>query len=106
MVQGKGIEPRHLRLVLVILFGACCLGSLASGASANRSGYAITLVTKALDSEFWAQVKLGAEEAARQHTDIQLSVLAPARELDDDQQVDILESQIRKRVYGLAVVHG
>jgi ribose transport system substrate-binding protein len=96
------VNCRYLKFSFLIL----CLGSLGSCVSSNRSGYTITLVTKALDSEFWAQVKLGAEEAARQHTDIQLSVLAPAREIDVDQQVNILEDQILKRVSGLAVVPG
>lgn len=88
-----------LVLMLVLsAFTSCRLGS--------REGYAITLVTKALDSEFWAQVKLGAEETARLHPDIQLSVLAPEREIYVDQQVNILEDQILKRVSGLAVVPG
>jgi ribose transport system substrate-binding protein len=94
---------RKLRLILVLLV-VCCGG--LSCRSGSREGYAITLVTKALDSEFWAQVKLGAEEAARQHPDIQLSVLAPEREIYVDQQVNILEDQILKRVSGLAVVPG
>jgi len=59
-----------------------------------------------LDSEFWAQVKLGAEEAARQHPDIQLSVLAPERENYVDQQVKILEYQSHNRDSDLAVVPG
>jgi ribose transport system substrate-binding protein len=72
----------------------------------QQGGYAITLVTKALDSEFWAQVKRGAEEAARLHPEIRLNVLAPAREIYVDQQVNILEDQILKRVSALAVVPG
>ena len=101
-----GVRGRCLKPVLVVLLVSCCLGSLASCHSGSRRGYAITLVTKALDSEFWAQVKLGAEEAARQHPDIQLSVLAPEREIYVDQQVNILEDQILKRISGLAVVPG
>jgi ribose transport system substrate-binding protein len=61
-------------------------------------------VTKALDSEFWQTLKNGAEEAARQHPDIELSVLAPEREINIDQQVSILEDQILKKVSALAVV--
>ncbi|HEY3138618.1 MAG TPA: sugar ABC transporter substrate-binding protein [Blastocatellia bacterium] len=66
----------------------------------------IVIVTKALDSEFWQTLKRGAEEAARQHPDIELSVLAPEREINIDQQVSILEDQILKKVSALAVVPG
>jgi ribose transport system substrate-binding protein len=66
----------------------------------------IVIVTKALDSEFWQTLKGGAEEAARQHPDIELSVLAPEREINIDQQVSILEDQILKKVSALAVVPG
>ena len=66
----------------------------------------IVIVTKALDSEFWLTLKSGAEEAARQHPDVELSVLAPEREINIDQQVSILEDQILKKVSALAVVPG
>jgi ribose transport system substrate-binding protein len=66
----------------------------------------IVIVTKALDSEFWQTLKSGAEEAARQHPDIELAVLAPEREINIDQQVSILEDQILKKVSALAVVPG
>jgi ribose transport system substrate-binding protein len=66
----------------------------------------IVIVTKALDSEFWQTLKRGAEEAARQYPDIELSVLAPEREINIDQQVSILEDQILKKVSALAVVPG
>ncbi len=95
----------HLKAAFFLLLVGAALLPI-SCRSASRGGYTITLVTKALDSEFWAQVKRGAEEAARQHPDIQLSVLAPAREIYVDQQVNILEDQILKRVSALAVVPG
>jgi ribose transport system substrate-binding protein len=66
----------------------------------------VVIVTKALDSEFWQTLKTGAEEAARQHPDIELSVLAPEREINIDQQVSIIEDQILKKVSVLAVVPG
>ncbi len=65
--------------------------------------YRITVVTKALDSEWWMSVKRGCEAAAREHPEIALSVLAPEREINIDQQVAILEDQILKKVSALAV---
>ncbi len=86
-------------VMLLLLVGGC------NRADATRKRR-IVIVTKALDSEFWQTLKSGAEEAARQHPDIQLSVLAPEREINIDQQVSILEDQILKKVSALAVVPG
>ena len=63
----------------------------------------ITVVAKALDSEWWQRVKAGAEAAARANPRVRLAVLAPEREVNIDQQVSILEDQITKRVAALAV---
>jgi len=70
---------------------------------AGTSKLEIVLVTKALDSEFWQRLKTGAEQAARQDPQVRLSVLAPEREINIDQQVAILEDQIHKKVAALAV---
>ncbi|MBZ5728365.1 MAG: sugar ABC transporter substrate-binding protein [Acidobacteriia bacterium] len=76
-------------------------------ASCGRSGKTKTLeiafVTKALDSEWWQRVKAGAEEAARADPAVRLSVLAPEREVNIDQQVSILENQVTRGVSALAV---
>lgn len=63
----------------------------------------LVVVTKALDSEWWMTVKQGAEAAAREHPDVELTVLAPEREINIDQQVAILEDQILKKVSALVV---
>ena len=63
----------------------------------------VTVVTKALDSEWWQRVRAGAEDAAKAHPGLRVAVLAPERELNIDQQVSILEDQITKRVGALAV---
>src|SRR3989442_3980105 len=86
-------------VMLLLLIGGC------NRADATRKRR-IVIVTKALDSEFWQTLKSGAEEAARQHPDVELSVLAPEREINIDQQVSILEDQILKKVSALAVVPG
>ncbi|RMF61320.1 MAG: sugar ABC transporter substrate-binding protein [Calditrichaeota bacterium] len=63
----------------------------------------VTIVTKAMDSEFWQALRAGAEDAAKAHPEVGLSVLAPTREINIDQQVNILEDQILKGVSALAV---
>jgi len=87
---------------------AVMLLSLVGGCNRadTKPKHRIVIVTKALDSEFWQTLKSGAEEAARQHPDVELSVLAPEREINIDQQVSIIEDQILKKVSALAVVPG
>lgn len=77
---------------------------LAAGCTQNRSGkLEIVLVVKALDSEWWQRVKAGAEAAAGTDPKVKLTILAPEREINIDQQVAILEDQILKKVSAMAV---
>ncbi len=69
----------------------------------SKEVYRITIITKALDSEFWQKLKQGAEDAAKQYPEVQLSVLAPTQEINIDQQVNILEDQILKRVSAIVL---
>jgi ribose transport system substrate-binding protein len=84
-------------LIAVALFTGSC------GRGGKAKTINIAFVTKALDSEWWQRVKSGAEEAARADPGVRLSVLAPEREVNVDQQVSILENQITKGVSALAV---
>lgn len=80
----------------IVTLGAC-------GRGGQTKTLDITLVTKALDSEWWQRVKAGAEDAAKANPGVRLAVVAPEREVNIDQQVSILEDQITKRVAALAV---
>jgi ribose transport system substrate-binding protein len=77
----------------------------ALGAACNRSKpeTTIALVTKAMDSEFWLMVAAGARQAAAARPDVKLAIGAPDREINVDQQVSILEDQIRRGVKVLVV---
>jgi ribose transport system substrate-binding protein len=90
-----------MRTLIAVALSATMLASC--GRSSQTKSLDITLVTKALDSEWWQRVKAGAENAAKAHPGVRLAVLAPERELNIDQQVSILEDQITKRVGALAV---
>jgi len=89
--------PAFVAIVMAValLLGAC--------AGRKDKRLEIALVVKALDSEFWQRIRAGAEEAARADPGVKLAVLAPAQEINIDQQVSILEDQILKRVAALAV---
>jgi ribose transport system substrate-binding protein len=84
-------------LVLAVGFIAGC----------NRDGgngkKTIAFVPKAMDSEFWLTMRAGAEKAIEGRDDVVLSVLAPDREINVDQQVSILEDQIQRGAKALVV---
>jgi len=95
-----------LSISAIVMIGVMLLLAAGCNRTDATRKMRIVIVTKALDSEFWQTLKSGAEEAARQHPDVELSVLAPEREINIDQQVSILEDQILKKVSALAVVPG
>src|SRR5712692_2197251 len=100
MAPGVNVMNRRGgRWLVVIALGA----SLSCGRSSPGKTIRVTLVTKALDSEWWQRVKAGAEAAARASAGVKLAVLAPEREINIDQQASILEDQITKRISALAV---
>ena len=73
------------------------------GASVQPKEIEIALVTKAMDSEFWLVMADGARAAAAARPGVKLSIVAPDREINIDQQVTILEDQTRKGVKALVV---
>ncbi|MEO8500336.1 MAG: sugar ABC transporter substrate-binding protein [Vicinamibacteria bacterium] len=81
------------------------LGLTLAFAGCNRppEKKVIALVTKAMDSEFWLVLADGAKSAAAEHPDYELVIAAPDREINVDQQVSILENQIRRGVKVLLV---
>jgi ribose transport system substrate-binding protein len=89
-------SPTAILLVFAGLMLSCHRPSSSAGPQ-------IALVAKALDSEWWQRVKTGAEEAASAAPGVHLSVLAPEREVNIDQQVAILEDQITIGASAIAV---
>jgi ribose transport system substrate-binding protein len=83
-------------LSLTFRLAVACFALLALSTCARKAEQrSIALVAKAMDSEFWISVREGARAAAA-GKDVQLSVLAPDREINIDQQVAILEDQIQR----------
>ena len=63
----------------------------------------VTIVTKAMDSEWWKTVRAGAEKFASEQNDMKLNVLAPDREINVQQQIQIIEDQVTNEVDGLVM---
>ena len=89
------MKARILAVTLAALAGAAC------GRGENKT--LVAFVPKAMDSEFWLAVAEGAKGAAATRADVHLSIVAPDREINIDQQVSILEDQIRKGARALVV---
>ena len=73
-----------LKFISIIALSILCLFCNKQ----TEKGIRITIITQAMDSEFWQKVKQGAEDAAEEFA---------------DQQVNIVEDQILKRVSAIAV---
>lgn len=107
---------RYVTARNLILFGAMIMilaGSLA-GCGRNRdagtagdqsqreSRRRIALITKAMDSEFWTEMRAGAEDAAKE-LGIDLSVLAPDMETNVERQFKIIEDAIAAKYDAIIV---
>jgi ribose transport system substrate-binding protein len=92
-----------MRRVACLALAAVIIGGGALGCGRGSAGKTIALVPKAMDSEFWLAVGAGAREAAESRGDVTLSIVAPDREINIDQQVSILEDQLRRGVRVLIV---
>ena len=80
------------------------LAVLAAGAcNRGKEDVTIALVTKAMDSEFWLKVAEGAKAGAAERPGVKLTIVAPDREINVDQQVSMLEDQVRRGVKALVV---
>ena len=83
--------------------GALLGGLAALGCNRGKEEVTIALVTKAMDSEFWLMVAEGAKAGAAERPGVRLTIVAPDREINVDQQVSILEDQVRRGVKALVV---
>ncbi len=92
-----------MRRVTAVAGAALMAAGVAVGCGRMPGGKTIALVPKAMDSEFWLAVGTGARDAAAARGDVTLSIVAPDREINIDQQVSILEDQLRRGVSVLIV---
>jgi ribose transport system substrate-binding protein len=82
---------------------ALLTAALLCGAAAAGEKYRVSIIAKAMDSEWWQTVKGGAERFARENPDMELVVLAPDREINVQQQIQIIEDQITNGVSSLVI---
>jgi ribose transport system substrate-binding protein len=81
----ENIMKKHALTIVAAFFLAICI--------APAGEIKIAMVLKAFDSQFWLDVKAGAEDAAKA-AGASIVVMAPDREINVQQQVQIVEDQL------------
>lgn len=93
---------KNCKMILIVMMFLLAI-HVFSCSTTQVDGYRITIITQSMDCEFWQVIKQGAKDAAEEYSDVKLVVLAPAREINIDQQVNILEDQVLKHVSAIAI---
>src|SRR6267142_2341814 len=93
--------PSHRRLIVAV-----CLSVLLSAHSAEQA-YTIAVIPKGTTHEFWKSVNAGAIKAQRELTSrgtkIELIWKGPLREDDRDQQIQVVENFMARRVSAIVL---
>jgi ribose transport system substrate-binding protein len=101
--RGQKMKKSLVYLAVGMLIFTMCLGSsLITNQAKAAEEYKISVVLKALNSDYWKSVKAGAEAAAEKYG-VNLSVIGPNNETQVIQQINLLEDQLVKGVQGLVV---
>lgn len=75
----------------------------AGVANAENKPLSVSVVIKATDSDFWQYLAVGANNYAKDHPDVTVTVLGAPSETDVDKQVSILENLVAKKPDGILV---
>jgi ribose transport system substrate-binding protein len=90
---------KKLSIALSLSVAALALG-LATASAAQKD---IAVVIKATDSDFWQYLAVGANNYAKEHPDVKVTIYGAASETDVDKQVSILENIVAKKIPGILV---
>jgi len=95
---GKELGVRRNAVNRKILLGIVCGAVLASaGSTALRADDVyIPLISKGFQHQFWQAVKVGAEQAAKEHS-VRITFEGPETEAMVDKQIDMLSAALAKK---------
>ncbi|MDI9484753.1 MAG: sugar ABC transporter substrate-binding protein [Bacillota bacterium] len=88
------------RTLLVVLVVTLLVGALAGTTFAQD--YRISVVLKALNSDYWKTVEAGANAAAEEFG-VEISVVGPSAETQVQEQFDMLQDQLTREIDALVV---
>jgi ribose transport system substrate-binding protein len=90
-----------IKLFLSLLSVSLCL--CAGVAVAQTKPLNIAVIIKATDSDFWQYMAIGAQNYAKEHPNVKVTLFGPPSESDVDKQVAILENVITKKPDGILI---
>src|SRR6266699_4062854 len=89
-----------------LIWLSLCFGALFSITGAEKS-YTIAVIPKGTTHEFWKSINAGAikaqQELARQGTKVEVIWKGPLREDDRDQQIQVVENFMTRRVSAIVL---
>ena len=88
------------RTLLVVLVVTLLVGAFAGTTLAQN--YRISVVLKALNSDYWKTVEAGANAAAEEFG-VEISVVGPSAETQVQEQFDMLQDQLTREIDALVV---
>src|SRR3974390_1775565 len=94
------------KLLQQILLFCCCFTPLSSFTAAEKS-YTIAVIPKGTTHEFWKSINAGAVKAQREltaaGTKVEIIWKGPLREDDRDQQIQVVENFLARRVSAMVL---
>lgn len=89
-------------IVMLLVLAGCSSNRKSSGEDGNTENIKIAFITKAMDSEFWYEMKSGAE-AAMIELGIEVSFQAPDVETNVERQFNIIQDAIASKYDAIIV---
>ena len=87
-------KTQKIFILVTLLCVAALLGGLAL--AADNSRIYIPVISKGFQHQFWQEVKLGAEKAAKEY-DVDITFEGPETEAMVDKQIDMLQTALNKK---------
>jgi ribose transport system substrate-binding protein len=94
---------RRSLLATAMFAGAAAVVGFGAIPAARAADKEIAVIIKATDSDFWQYLVVGAENYAKEHPGLHVTIYGPPSETDVEQQVAILENVISKKPAGIVI---
>jgi ribose transport system substrate-binding protein len=94
---------RRSLLATAMFAGVAAVVGFGVVPAARAADKEIAVIIKATDSDFWQYLVVGAENYAKEHPGVHVTVYGPPSETDVEQQVAILENVISKKPAGIVI---
>ena len=100
--KSKRLGILLMATMIVSILGGCGSKTTETSESSETKTVKIAVVLKAINSDYWKQVKAGAVDAGKA-LDVEVKVVGPNAETDIAGQTSMMEDQIVREVSALVV---